>query len=344
MPSSPGLMARYPHRVNDALDQPSGPAGPTPAPPARTVPDLDSLALLLEIAQEGSLGRAAVLHGVSQPAVTARLRSMERLVGVALVERSSTGSRLTPAGALVADWARGVLDAADVLAAGIGSLRADAGSRLRVAASLTIAEHLLPFWLARFAEHYPSTTISLDAMNSVQVEVAVLAGSVDLGFVEGPRVAAGLSFQVVARDRLAVVVPPGHPWSRRHVTVTAAELAETRLVQREPTSGTRTALEAALAPRVTAPPVLELSTTSAVRRAAAAGAGPAVLSVLAVRDDIAAGRLVEVPVPGLDLERNLRAVWRRGQQLSAPARDLLSVAHRRVEALSRGPAGSRASS
>ncbi|WP_372592995.1 LysR family transcriptional regulator [Actinotalea sp.] len=295
--------------------------------PRHVVPDLDSLALLLEIGQEGSLGRAAARHGLSQPAVTARLRSMERLVGVTLVERGPTGSRLTPAGALVADWARGVLDAADVLAAGISSLRQDIGSRLRVAASLTIAEHLLPVWLVRFAEHRPTTTISLDAMNSVHVEAAVLAGSVDLGFVEGPRIPQGLSSQVVGHDRLAVVVPPTHPWARRRTPLTAEELASTRLVQREPTSGTRAALESALAPLTTAPPVLELSTTSAVRSAAAAGAAPAVLSVLAVREDIAAGRLVEVQVPGLDLSRRLRAVWPRGARPSAPGQDLLRVAH-----------------
>ncbi len=291
------------------------------------VPDLDSLTLLLEIAETGSLGRAAAAHGLSQPAVTARLRSMERLVGTALVERSPRGSLLTPAGVLVADWARGVLDAAEVLGAGIASLREDAGSRLRVAASLTIAEHLLPVWLVRFAEHRPTTTISLDAMNSVHVETAVLSGSVDLGFVEGPQVAAGLDSREVSRDRLVVVVPPTHAWARRAEPLTAAELAATRLVQREPSSGTRTALEEALAPLTTAPPVLELSTTSAVRSAAAAGAGPAVLSVLAVRDDVEAGRLVEVPVPGLDLGRRLRAVWPRGSRPSGPALDLLRVAH-----------------
>ena len=296
--------------------------------PHHAVPDLDSLALLLEIAQVGSLGRAAVRHGLSQPAVTARVRSMERLVGVTLVERSPSGSRLTAEGALVADWARGVLDAAEVFAAGIASLRADASTRLRVAASFTVAEHLLPVWLVRFAEHRPAATISLEAMNSVQVEAAVLGGSVDLGFVEGPGIASGLSSQVVARDRLAVVVPPAHPWAHRREPVTAAELAATRLVQREPTSGTRTALESALAPRAMAPPVLELSTTSAVRRAAAAGAGPAVLSILALREDIAAGRLVEITVPGLDLSRALRAVWPRGARPSAPAQDLLRVAHR----------------
>lgn len=290
------------------------------------VPDLDSLSLLLEIAMAGSFGRAAAAHGISQPAVSARVRTMESLVGVPLVERTARGSTLTPAGVLVAGWARDVLGAAEILDAGITSLRSTSEQRLRVAASMTVAEHLLPRWLVRLAADRPLTTVSLEAMNSHQVERAVLAGRVDLGFVEGPEVGEGLVDEVVAQDRLVVVVAPGHPWTRRR-RVDAAELAATRLVQREPTSGTRAALEAALAAYAPmAAPVLELSTTSAVSAAAAAGAGPAVLSRLAVVDDLDRGRLVEVATHGVDLTRLLRAVWVIGHRPSPPAQDLLGIA------------------
>ena len=290
------------------------------------VPDLDSLTLLLEIATSGSLGRAATAHGISQPAVSARVRTLEGLVGVPLVERTARGSSLTPAGVLVAGWARDVLGAAEVLDAGIASLRSDREQQLRVAASMTIAEHLLPRWLVRLAADRPQTAVSLDAMNSAQVQQVVLAERAELGFVEGPDLVRGLDSRVVAHDRLAVVVAPAHPWARRR-SIDAAELAGTRMVQREPTSGTRTALEAALADHAPlASPLLELSTATAVRAAVAAGAGPAVLSRLAVGDDLDAGRLVHVPVRGADLSRDLRAVWPSGRRLSRPAEDLLRIA------------------
>jgi molybdate transport repressor ModE-like protein len=291
------------------------------------VPDLDSLALLLEVAELGSLGRAAARHGLSQPAASARVQGMERLVGFPLLNRGARGSTLTAGGALLADWARDVLDAADVLEAGIRSLREDRAGRLVVAASQTLAEHLLPGWLARFAAEHPGTAVRLSASNSAEVAAAVAEGAVQLGFVEGPHLPAGLQEREVARDRLVVVAPPGHPWTRRRRPLEAEELAGTRLVQREPSSGTRAALEAALAPIAPmAAPLLELSTTSAVRSAVAAGAGPAVLSDLAVRDDVAVGRLVAVPVRGLELDRSLRAVWPSGQRLSGPAADLLRLA------------------
>ena len=294
------------------------------------VPALDALVVLLAVAEHGSLGAAARAVGVTQSTVSARVQGMERQVGFALVERGPRGSRLTPAGAALAEQAQAVVDAAVALDAGIGALRTDARARLRVAASQTLAELLLPHWLAVLAAEHPDAAVSLVSVNSAQAARLVLDRDADLGFVEGPRIPAGLGSRVVARDRLVVVVPPAHPWARRARPLRAEELAATRLVQREDTSGTRAALEAALAAHgPLADPVLVLSTASAVRSAVAAGAGPAVLSSRAVATDVAAGRLREVAVADVDLTRSLRAVWPRGQQPVGIARDLLAIASRR---------------
>lgn len=278
------------------------------------LPDLDSLELLLTVSSTGSLGKAATVHGLGQPAVTARIKRIEALVGMSLLDRSPRGSTLTPAGALVVDWARAVITAAEGLDAGIASLLAQRGSRLRVAASLTVAEHLLPRWLVTLAASAPDLAVSLVAVNSASVADAVLSRDVDLGFVEGPRVPAGLTFRVIARDTLVLVVPPGHPWARRRRPIGAAELAATRLVHREAASGTRVSLDAALSAHAPfAPALLEFSTATAVRSAVLAGAGPAVLSSLSVNGDLAARHLIGVPVQDVDLHRDLRAVWPTGQ-------------------------------
>lgn len=293
------------------------------------VPDLAALALLLDVAATGSLTRAAVEHRVSQPTASARIAGMERLLGFPVLVRSSTGSSLTPQGALVADWARDVLASAAVLDAGVTSLRADRDARLRVAASMTVAEHLLPRWLVTLTAEHPSAVVSLDAMNSASAARAVLAREVDLGFVEGPKAPPGLHSRTVARDRLLVVVPRGHPWTRRRGPVTASELASTRLVHREPTSGTRVSWESALGAYAPfAPPLLELSSASAVRSAIVAGAGPGVISSLAAESDLAAGLLVAVEVAGVELDRRLRAIWPRSSRLVGVAQDLLTIALR----------------
>ncbi|GGT45327.1 LysR family transcriptional regulator [Streptomyces purpureus] len=296
------------------------------APLSHRVPDLGALELLLAVARHGSLGRAAKETGITQPAASSRIRSMERQLGVALVDRSPRGSRLTDAGALVTDWARRIVEAAEAFDAGAQALRDRRDSRLRVAASMTIAEYLLPGWLIALRQARPGTAVSLLAGNSSAVAARLLGGEADLGFVEGLAVPEGLDGVVVAHDRLTVVTAPGHRWARRRGPVAPAEVAATPLILRERGSGTRQVLDSALAAHGgLAEPLLELASTTAVKAAAVSGAGPAVLSELAVAEELASRRLVEIPVEGVRLTRDLRAVWPTGPRPTGPARDLLAL-------------------
>ncbi|MER5443833.1 LysR family transcriptional regulator [Streptomyces sp. NPDC002790] len=290
---------------------------------AHRVPELGALQLLLAVARLGSLGAAARALGITQPAASSRIRSMERQLGLALVDRSPRGSRLTDSGALVTDWARPIVEAAEQFDAGASALRDRRDSRLRVAASMTIAEYLLPRWLIALRAERPDTAVSLLAGNSTAVAERLLGGEADLGFVEGRTVPAGLDSAVIAHDRLIVVTAPGHPWARRRKPLAAGELAVTPLILREEGSGTRQVLDAALGGL--ARPLIELSSTTAVKSAAVSGAGPSVLSELAVGEELASRRLVEIPLEGVGLARELRAVWPTGHLPVGPARDLLSL-------------------
>ncbi|MER5867407.1 LysR family transcriptional regulator [Kitasatospora sp. NPDC002040] len=294
------------------------------------VPELGALELLLAVARLGSVGRAAAELGVSQPAASARIKGMERQIGVPLLERSPRGSRPTQAGRVVVEWARNVVEAAQALDAGIEALREHRDARLTVVASLTVAEYLMPGWLLALHTVSPDTSVTLRTANSADVASHVLAGDADLGFVEGPTTPPGLAGVVVAADRLVVVVAPSHPWARRRTPLTGAELAATPLVLREPGSGTREVLEQALAPYGGATtPRLELASSTALKAAAMTGAGPVCLSELAVSEELATRRLVAIPVEGVDLARPLRAVWPAGHRPAGPARELLGLTRKR---------------
>ncbi|TYL45030.1 LysR family transcriptional regulator, partial [Nocardioides sp. BGMRC 2183] len=247
------------------------------------VPELRALELLVTVADRGSLGAAAAELGISQQAASSRLRTMESLIGEPLLHRSARGSALTSTGELVVQWAGRVLEAAHELDAGITALRSDRRGHLAVAASLTIAEHLLPGWLVGWRAHQvrsgrAPSEVTMTATNSDKVAAMVAAGEVVLGFVEGPDAPVGLSRRLVGTDELVVVVGADHQWVRRpRRRVTIETLAATPLVVRESGSGTRDVLERALAGRTQVAPALELSSTAAVRAAVAAGAGPAAL-------------------------------------------------------------------
>lgn len=290
-----------------------------PLPPR--VSDLTGFDLLLSVARLGSLGRAAAEHGISQPAASARMRQLEGRLGLALIDRSPRGSTLTQVGALVADWAQAVADAAATLDAGVAALRLERDSRLRVAASMTVAEYLLPAWLIALRAAGSGAAVALSAVNSAEVAKAVLTGAADIGFVEGLGLPDGLRAGPVGQDTLTVVVAPSHPWARRH-GVPPDELAATPLVSRESGSGTRGFFEQALRAQAgleRVPPLAELSSTTAIKAAVAAGAGPAVLSSLAVAAELSAGTLRAVTITGLNLDRTLLAVWAAGRRLAGPS-------------------------
>ena len=215
------------------------------------VPELRALELLVVVSRTGSLSAAAAELGITQQAASSRVRTMESLVGAPLLDRSRRGSRADPD-----RRAGGAVGRRECWRPPSSSTPAsrpcgpDRRGHLAIAASLTIAEHLLPGWLVALRAEQAQlgrtpTDVTMTATNSERVVALVAAGEVDLGFVEGPDAPRTCTTGWSARDTLVVVVGPGHPWAQRSGRrVAAATLAATPLVVREPGSGTRTVLAA----------------------------------------------------------------------------------------------------
>lgn len=292
--------------------------------------DLVSLRLLAAVAGTRSISGASRTVGISQQAASARLRQLEQRLGVPLLTREPRGTALTPEGILAAQWASEVVEAADRFEAGMAALRGRT-QPLAVAASLTVAEYLLPRWLMtlRGRTGTPARQLSVTATNSTGVIELVSTGSHQLGFIESPQDIGGLSEITVARDELVVVASPNHEWARRG-QVSLRVLARTPLISRELGSGTRLNADQAMtdAGFPPAPPLLEMPTTAGIRTAVASGAGAGILSILAVRDDITAGRLVRIAVRELRFIRDLRAIYAGGRALAPELEQLLSVTGR----------------
>lgn len=270
-------------------------------------PGIAALRLLVATADEGGLGAGARAVGMAQSNASRSLATLERQLGLTLVNRSAAGSTMTADGELAVEWARGVVGAMDTLLHGVAALRGT-GRHLTVAASMTIAEYLAPGWLARLHREHPEVAARLIIHNSADVIDDVRHGRAGLGFVEGPDVPSDIRRLRIGADRLVVVIAPEHPWAERHGGVAVGELAATPLVEREPGSGTRSILDQAVQ-TVRVPPLVELPSNAAIVAAVAAGLGPAVLSIHAVRGALAAGQVLAVPIVGGGIERDLHAVW-----------------------------------
>jgi DNA-binding transcriptional LysR family regulator len=293
---------------------------------ARRLPDIAALDVVVTVARLGSMGAAARDLGISQQAVSARVRGVERELGVEIFIRSAGGVDVSTNGMAVLEWANALVERAAQFMAGVDTLVGARHATLVVAASKTVAEYLVPMWISTLA-HRSDVKISVRPMNSTEVIDTVHASDADLGFIESPGPVTDLDSAVVARDELVVVAAPGHRWADGR-PVSLDELAATPLIQREHGSGTRVTYEAALRDSGVTPaePLIELRSVTAIRASVLNSPGAAVLSRLSVDDDIAAGRLVEIAVAGLRMVRPLRAVWTPNITLRGPALDLLDIA------------------
>ena len=294
--------------------------------------DLESLRLILWIEELGSIGAAAGRAGISQPSASAKLKAFEVRWRLSLVQRSTHGSQLTTDGKAVSAWARAVLSEADVMRASIVALSAGRRAGLVVAASLTIAEFILPRWLGELHAKHPDISPLLRVVNSVAVARLVRNGQADLGFIESTDVPNDLASRRVGTDIVDIVVLPDHPWALSSSPIALSELRSAKYLLREPGSGTRSTFERALGekPNVS----FEASSTAALIGAALAGLGPAVVSATAVASHIELGRLVPVAHP-LDLSRPLTAVWKPEKQLRDAGEQLIDIAVGRAHGRSR---------
>ena len=187
-------------------------------PLAEPVPDIRSLDFLRSVAALGSIRQAAGAHRISQPAASMRLRSLERTLDLTLLDRSSGRARLTVTGLAVVQWSEAVLDGMRDLLLGTAAVRSEGRDTLRIVASMTVAEYLVPGWLYRLRASDPDVAVSLEMGNSGHVMEVMRRGGADIGFVEGSDDPPDVRTRVVAgrrpgrrRGALPSLGPPAAP-------------------------------------------------------------------------------------------------------------------------------------
>src|SRR2546423_3084824 len=293
--------------------------------PVRSL-DIAELRAFCAAVDLGSLGRAARLLRVSQPALSKRMRAMEAVVGTPLVERSPRGITPTPAGAKLYVEARKLLtqaEAVDDLVRGLAGEEAP----VRLAASHTIAEFVVPGPLVDF-ERRRDRHLSVELMvaNSVVVRELVRDGRADFGIAAVDRVAAAvatLAESPFCEDEVIIGVPRGHAWESLD-EVPLEEFVSASMVVRDPSANTRRVVEEALGARglALAPSLAEVGSTSAAKAAALSEGAPVLISRLAIG---AHDGLVVRRVGGLTFPRRFVMVVGAEETLPAAARALASA-------------------
>lgn len=275
------------------------------------------LEIFTAIYQEGTITGAAQRIGLSQAATSQALAELENQLQRRLFDRhgrrilgNAAGRELLPAAIQVLDRVRDI----------------ESGARprldLRIYASLTVANYMLPALIARFAKRHPEARFQVMAGNTDHVVASLQQFESDAGWIEGLSRHPDLDAFPWREDRLVIVAPPRHPLAGRRVS--ASELAEARWVLREKGSGTRDVFEDAIKGRFQLIHVpVQLGGIGAIKRAVMAGAGLSCISSSAVGPELHTGQLRQVHAPWLDLRRQITLLIHRQKYIDKGLRSFL---------------------
>ena len=300
--------------VNRKIDR-SGSLGAAP----RLRLNLRQLEVFAATARLGSTRAAADQIARSQSAASAALAELEDMLGTALFDRVGRRLVLNEHGRALLPKAAALLDQAMQVERMFGSAL---GVPLRVAASLSIGEYLLPEVLARWKRAHPANPVELMIGNTREVIAAVAAFDVDAGFIEGPQTHPQLVVRPWRSDELVIVAAPQHPLVGRVASL--RQLREAAWALRERGSGTREAAERWLFERVGPLCVeFELGSAEAIKRLVAAGSALGCLAREVVARELAQGTLAELKTTLPRATRRLVIVLHRDKHLGAAAEDFL---------------------
>lgn len=288
--------------------------------------ELYELESFVSVVENGSFTHAAEALCVTQPAVTRQMASLERRLKTRLFERLGRSVKLTSAGEALHRYAEQILRLAREAERAVGDVATGVSGKLAVGASSTTATYVLPRLLHSFRESYAGVELSVHTGSSAQVTDLVIRGAVDVGIVTGFREQTGLVEIPLSEYATSVVVYPDHPLAiarsaesdGTQKVVSAEELIGIPLILMEEGANLRTYVDrlfasASIEKRVT----MELDNVEAIKKMIEARLGISLLPLVSVEVEVAAGRLVTLPLMEEPNEhRSIVAIHRRDKYLS----------------------------
>ncbi len=281
--------------------------------------DIRQLEIFCKVADLKSFSKAARAVYLSQPTASGHIQSLEAFLGVKLFDRLGREVSMTKAGRVLYDYAKRILEVRAEAMGAIEEYLGVIGGSLLVGASTIPGGYLLPGVVGQFRGNHPEALISVAIRDTQQVAEGVLNGDFELGVIGAKLYEGRLEYGNFTEDELILAVPPSHPWAGRR-RIEPKQLLEGSFIRRELGSGTRTVTEGKLrevgveADQLKV--VAEMGGTESVRNALRAGLGAAIISRVAVEEDLRSGSLVEVAIEGVELRRDFHVVSHKGRSFT----------------------------
>lgn len=289
------------------------------APPTVSPLTTQGMRVFDAVARHCNFSRAAEELRVSQPYISTQTSELESKLHIPLFRRVGRRVYLTEAGQLLHSHVKRVLTNIQEAESSLAKLREVIVGRLDIAAGIIVAESILPPLLGRLRAQHPEISLNLRVYNSKQVEAAVDEGHFELGVSLSHEPPKHLESEEFARDELVLIVSANHELAEEPFCRPEQVIRESLLL-REETSGTRIFIESSFSSMgLTIQPAMELNSNQVIKALVEQNLGVAILSTRAVQNEVSNGRLKALPVKGMNLQRPLTLVWRKGHELSPPA-------------------------
>jgi DNA-binding transcriptional LysR family regulator len=287
--------------------------------------DFDQLETFLEVARNMSFSRAAEKRYRTQPAISAQIRALEEEVGAKLIDRSGGKVALTAPGKAFLEYVDHTLEARRAIINTLAEMEHVPRGEIVVAANEGTCLHILPEVFAEFKKLYPKVSVAVKRSEHTSILESIIDNSVDFGVVSLPVHDKRLTTVLIHRDELVIIASPKHPMSKLK-SLLVADLARQPLLV--PKMGrTRDTIERLFDDQKVRPTIsMELDSSELMKRFVAADVGVGFIARSNVEQDLKAGTLVEFPVPGSQIRRDLGLVFKKDKALSRAARAFIDIA------------------
>jgi DNA-binding transcriptional LysR family regulator len=280
------------------------------------------------VADSLNFRRAADELHLTQPAVTAQIKSLEESLGIALFDRIGRDIKLTPAGETLQQYVRQIEAITNEAVAALSSFGGQEDAELCIGASHTIAVYLLPRLLPQLLSDWPKLRIHVTGGSTNEVLHALMMHQVSVGFIEAPAYRPDLKIEEFGQDELALIVRPDHRWTKKP-RIKAAELIQEPLLLREAGSGMRHFVEEYLERngvlRQQLRTAIDMNSTEGIIAAVEAGLGVGFVPYLALGNALQLCSVKIVPLENGPIRRQLSIALLNGPEPRGPAGQLVQI-------------------
>jgi DNA-binding transcriptional LysR family regulator len=281
-----------------------------------------------DLADSGSFSLAAASNGISQSAVSQKIRALEERFRVSLIERNRRAFALTAEGEAFLSASREIADLYEHLDDRLKSLSNVIDGQIRVGVIYSIGLHELPPYIKAFRAAHPAVEVLVEYRRSWKLYAAVMEGEVDIGLVCYPVKKKGLQILPFLNDRLVLICHPAHPLARRP-SIRLADIEGERFISFEPDQPTRKVIDRALRDQgVQVQHAIEFDSVETVKRAVEIENGISIVPSRTVLQEVEAGALTAIEITAPQLWRPLAVLIKRTRARTPALREFLALLQR----------------